>query len=171
MGQAAVWRGIGLAALLALAGCTGGGPKSALAMASDLDFDFIAAAVTWDLDRDGNVTCEEWKRYVAGLFAEADANHDGMLTAAEFKAMSRQDRLFETAGLRYFDANGDGQLTLAEITGKPNPAFTLLDTDNDCVLTPEERSQSGAGRRGRGSSGGWGGGGPGKSGGPRSPGM
>jgi len=36
--------------------------KSPLAAASPVEREFAAAAVTWDLNRDGNVTCEEWKQ-------------------------------------------------------------------------------------------------------------
>ena len=131
--------GLGLALVLAQGACTTGG-MSPFASASPIDKEFVAAAVTWDLNRDGDVTCEEWKRYVADLFREADANRDGLLTREEFAVMARRDRLFETAGFGYFDANGDGRLTLAEIADKPNPAFTLLDVNKDCRITPEERS-------------------------------
>jgi len=133
---------IGFALACALAGLGGcaTGPKSPLPNASKLDLDFVQAVVTWDLNHDGDVTCQEWKAYVADLFREADASHDGVLTREEFAVMARRDRLFETAGFSYFDAKADGRLTLAEIADKPNPAFTLLDTDHDCRITPEERS-------------------------------
>ncbi|MBO0764170.1 MAG: hypothetical protein J2P50_06245 [Hyphomicrobiaceae bacterium] len=42
---------------------------------------------------------------------EADANHDGALSREEFAAMARRDRLFEPAGLAYFDTDRDGRLT------------------------------------------------------------
>lgn len=42
-----------------------------------------------------------------------------------------------------FDADGDGRITLAEVIDKPNPAFALLDTNHDCVITPEERRGTG----------------------------
>jgi predicted small lipoprotein YifL len=122
----------------ALAGCAGGS-KGPLADATPTDREFVAAATTWDLDKNGDITCDEWKRYAASLFREADANRDGVLTREEFAVMARRDRLFEGVGLPYFDANADGRLTLAEVVDKPNPAFSLLDTNKDCVLTPEER--------------------------------
>jgi len=58
---------------------------------------------------------------VAGLFRDADANHDGLVTHQEFATLARSDRLFEVAGFDYFDANGDGQLSLSEIADKPKP--------------------------------------------------
>jgi hypothetical protein len=125
--------------------------KSPLVTASAIDREFAAAAVTWDLNRDGNVTCDEWKQYASDLFRVADVNHDGVLTREEFASLTRQDKLFEVAGFSYFDADGDGQITLSEVVDKPNPAFALLDT----ILSPEERrgpDTKSPGRRKRGSS-------------------
>lgn len=113
------------------------------------------AVVTWDLNHDGDVTCEEWKGYATTLFREADANRDSLLTREEFAVLARTDRLFETVGFDYFDANADGRLTLAEFVDKPNPAFTILDKNGDCRIGPDERAgtaqrpaaKSGKGRR------------------------
>lgn len=127
--------------LCALPDCTTG-PKSPLASANAIERAFAAAAVTWDLNKDGDVTCQEWKQYVTGLFRDADANHDGILTREEFAVMARNDRLFESVGHNFFDANADGRLSLSELAEKPNPAFTLLDRNHDCVLTSEERTQT-----------------------------
>jgi Ca2+-binding EF-hand superfamily protein len=135
----------GTGALLVLAGCASGGP-SPLAEATPVEREFAAAAITWDLNKDGEVTCEEWKQYVTGLFREADVNRDSNLTRAEFAALGRRDRLFETVGFNYFDANADGRLTLAEMTEKPNPAFALLDKNGDCVISADERVQPRIGR-------------------------
>ena len=127
-----------------LVGCGGG--QSPLTAATPVELEFATAAITWDLNKDGNVTCDEWKQYVTGLFREADVNRDGNLTRTEFAALARRDRLFETVGFNYFDANADGRLTLAEMTEKPNPAFTLLDKNGDCVIGPDERVQPRIGR-------------------------
>lgn len=145
-------KNIGVLLLLVAQGCATS--KSPLASASPLDRQFAAAAVTWDLNQDGDVTCEEWKQYASDLFREADRNHDGVLTQEEYSALARQDKLFEMAGFAYFDADSDGRITLAELIDKPNPAFTLLDANHDCVITPEERRGSDVhtpGRRKRGS--------------------
>ncbi len=126
-----------LAGLVVLAGCSSNaGP---LASASATDLKFVAAVATWDMSRDGNVTCSEWKQYATGLFKDADRDRDGILARQEFEAMSRQDRLFATIGLAYFDANGDGRITLPELADKPNPAFALLDKNGDCTISFNER--------------------------------
>jgi Ca2+-binding EF-hand superfamily protein len=66
--------------------------------------------------------------------------------------MSRADRLFETVGFAYFDADGDGRISLSELVDKPNPAFTLLDKNGDCVLSPDERMHMSESRGGSGGS-------------------
>jgi hypothetical protein len=127
-----------LAGLVVLAGCSGGdaGP---LASASATDLKFVAAEATWDVNRDGNVTCSEWKQYVASLLKDADRDRDGILAPQEFEAMSRQDRLFATVGFAYFDANGDGRIAPPELADKPNPAFAVLDRNSDCAISSSER--------------------------------
>jgi Ca2+-binding EF-hand superfamily protein len=134
-------RGVLLLAILTLTCCATN--KSPLASASPVERQFAAAAETWDLNHDGNVTCDEWKQYATKLFQDADSNHDGFLTREEFAAMSRVDRLFETVGFAALDADADGRIALSELIDRPNPAFTLLDRDHDCVLSPEERIHGG----------------------------
>jgi Ca2+-binding EF-hand superfamily protein len=151
---------------LALAAGAGGcaTQNSPFGSASEIDRAFASSTATWDLNRDGEVTCEEWRQYASGLFADADANKDGALSRQEFAAMARVDRLFEIANFDYFDADGDGKVTLAEIIDKPNPAFRLLDKNGDCVIGRDERlgerspgtKGQGKGKRQRGPGGGQG---------------
>ncbi len=128
-----------LVPLVLQVGCSGG--QSPFSSGSTLDREFAQAAVTWDLNHDGDVTCDEWKQYASGLFRDADANRDGFLTKDEFAVLARQDRLFDTAGFAHFDANADGRIALVEIIDRPNPAFALRDANKDCVLSPDERRQ------------------------------
>lgn len=121
--------GIGL--LLLLAGCSG----SSL---GETDRVFVSAAGNWDRNRDGVVTCEEWKAYAAELFDAADANRDGFVDATEYTKIVSTDRMFQTADVAYYDANGDGKLSRAEFVDKPNRAFVLLDKSNQCQLSANQ---------------------------------
>ncbi|WP_333794078.1 EF-hand domain-containing protein [Hyphomicrobium sp.] len=132
------------ACLVILPGAIAGGCASSgnpFNNTSDFDRTFIAAAQTWDLDKDGTVTCDEWVQYVTEGFRQADANGDGALDAEEWKKLMASDRLFEIANLAYYDANGDGRVTLEEMTGKQNLAFKLLDRNNDCQIDRTESVQ------------------------------
>jgi Ca2+-binding EF-hand superfamily protein len=127
-----------LAAAIA-GGCASGG--NPFKNTSDFDRTFIAAAQTWDLDKNGSVSCDEWVRYISGEFRQADANGDGALDAEEWKKLVGSDRLFEIANIQYYDANGDGRITLEEMTGKQNLAFKLLDRNSDCQIDRTESVQ------------------------------
>ncbi|MBU6378534.1 MAG: EF-hand domain-containing protein [Gammaproteobacteria bacterium] len=105
---------------------------------NDVDRAFITAAISWDLNKDGQVTCDEWKSYARELFTAADTDRDGRLTRAEFERVSRDDKTFVIANFRYFDRDGDGFVSYAEFVERQNPAFKLLDRNNDCVLDSAE---------------------------------
>ncbi len=122
---------------VAVAGCGGGG-GSPFGGASSSELLFVSAVPTWDLDKNSSVTCDEWKSYTTQLFTEADGNQDGALTAKEYERVIRSDRLFQSATHKYYDANSDGKVVVAEMTGKPNPAFKILDRNNDCQIGPNE---------------------------------
>ncbi len=103
-----------------------------------MDTAFLRAAQTWDLNHDGNVTCDEWRTYALSLFKEADANHDGKLTSEEFARLERLDRLFGVADFKYYDVNRQGFVTQAEFVDRPNPAFVELDKEKTCILKPHQ---------------------------------
>jgi EF-hand domain pair len=116
---------------LAVGACSG---ESAPGLKSGLEGAFVRAAPTWDLNHDGDVTCEEWKQYVRIIFKESDLDRDGKLTPDEFKRMAKVDRLFELANFEYYDTDKKGYVTEADMLDKPNPAFVQLDKQNTCVL-------------------------------------
>lgn len=117
--------------------CSSGGGNP-FSNTSDFDRTFIAAAQTWDLNKDSVVTCDEWIQYITQAHREADANGDGALDATEWQSLVKSDRLFEVAGLKYYDANSDGRVTLEEMTGTHNVAFKLLDRNQDCQIDRNE---------------------------------
>jgi Ca2+-binding EF-hand superfamily protein len=122
-----------LVAAALLAACSSGG-KGVLSGVTATERIFIEAAATWDLDKDGAVTCDEWKSYAAGLMREADRNRDGQLTRDEFQRLGETDRLFQVAGFEHFDRDRNGAITAQEMAEAPNPAFTRMDANNDCRL-------------------------------------
>ena len=65
----------------ALAGGCASGISNPFKNTSDFDRTFIAAAQTWDLDKNGTVACDEWVRYISTEFRQADTNGDGALDA------------------------------------------------------------------------------------------
>ncbi len=129
---------LALGAGLLASGCASNSPFS---KATDFDRTFISAAQTWDLDKNGSVSCDEWAQYVTQSFREADVNGDGALDAEEWKKLVSNDRLFEVANMSYYDANGDGRVTVEEMTGKQNIAFKLLDRNGDCQIDRTESVQ------------------------------
>jgi len=66
-----------LAGLALLAGCASGGDPSPLIAATPVEREFAAAAITWDVNKDGDVTCD-----VAAVRHQPlrEANRDGNLT-------------------------------------------------------------------------------------------
>jgi hypothetical protein len=135
---AVVWGG-------ALAACGGGSALPSLSSpfakgTSDFDLTFLSASSTWDMNKDGTVTCDEWKQYATELLQESDGDKDSALTVAEWGKLTGSDKLFVTADHKYYDANGDGKVSLEELTGRKNHAFTLLDKNNDCSIGHDEKA-------------------------------
>jgi len=119
------------ALVLLLVGCS----SSSL---PDVDRVFLSAAGSWDRNRDGIVTCDEWKAYAGELFDGADTDRDGLLDRTEYAKVIATDRMFETVDFSYYDANGDGKVARTEFVDKPNRAFALLDKGNECKLTASQ---------------------------------
>lgn len=73
------------------------------------------------------------QQQIEARFKEADANHDGVVTAAELG--ERGPQMMER-----LDADHDGKLTLAELSGPMLARFDRADTNHDGTVTPEERA-------------------------------
>lgn len=127
------------AAVLALTVCgLAAAPASAQSPGSDAEKRLAQA----DANGDGNITLEEVAASRTAMFIRLDRNEDGIVDAADrprgFGGRRFDDAL--TRVLAQFDANGDDRLTLTEMVDAPMPMFTAGDTDNDGVLTAEERA-------------------------------
>lgn len=109
----------------------GGGP-------SGVDRTFMLAAGNWDRNKDGIVTCDEWKAYAAELFETGDAERKGHMTRDEWGRLLKIDRMFEIVDFSYYDRNGDQKVDRAEFIERPNRAFELADRDKNCQLTAVE---------------------------------
>ena len=118
---------------VSLAGCSSGGTSL-----GDVDRVFLSAAGSWDRNRDGVVTCDEWRAYADELFRNADANHDGYVDSTEYQTIIKTDRMFQTVEMRYYDSNNDKKIDYTEFVEKPNRAFALLDQTNKCVLNADQ---------------------------------
>ena len=118
--------------LLAVAGC------SSSSSLGDVDTVFLSAAGGWDTNRDGVVTCDEWRQYATELFNGADGNGDGVVERTEYVKIINTDRMFQTVEFGYYDNDKDGKLTRTEFVDKPNRAFVLLDKSNECKLNSSQ---------------------------------
>lgn len=102
----------------------------------------------YDADQDGVVTQSEFNTARAASFSETDANHDGALSRDEIQAFHRAHREArrEAGGPRRdpmsrADANNDGRVTREEFLAGPAAMFDRMDTNNDGVLSADERPQ------------------------------
>ena len=98
-----------------------------------------------DANGDGKISRAEHAAAAKQMFTECDANHDGIVTAAEMDAsmaargekLGRDDKT-SAEKIRVIDQNGDGQLTAAEHEAGTEKMFTKLDKDGDGYLSKQE---------------------------------
>jgi Ca2+-binding EF-hand superfamily protein len=98
---------------------------------------------------DGPITRAEVIVGAKRQFAAMDANHDGVISHAEFDAYRAAqaagrtaDGLFSHVGSHWFDkadANGDGRVTPEEAGARPLQMFDMADANHDGTVSPAER--------------------------------
>lgn len=124
-------------AIVGVAACSGGMP-SLTGGPSEVDRVFLIAAGNWDRNKDGAVTCDEWKAYATELFEAGDIGRKGHVTKEDWARVVSIDRMFDTVDFGYYDRNGDGKVDRSEFIERPNRAFEMADRNKDCTLTTVE---------------------------------
>ena len=103
---------------------------------------------TLDADGDGSLTVAEFKAQADKRFAEVDTNGDGVLSVEELTAHASARAAERTAKMiarmiEFRDADGDGALSLAEMGGDSGERmFGHLDANGDGVISAEEFEQA-----------------------------
>ncbi|WP_212232803.1 EF-hand domain-containing protein [Bradyrhizobium manausense] len=93
---------------------------------------------TWDANRDGIFTCDEWKAFADRIFTLADRNHNGTLDKSEFATVQKADAALADADFGYFDENQDGKVSRREFVDKPSAFIMRFDRNSDCRVTGDE---------------------------------
>ena len=108
-----------------------------------------------DADGDGKVTAQEIARQqtqaqaqqIAAanrqIFANLDANGDGMLSPDEFLKLAAAPQPVDAAPtMQRLDLDRDGSVSLVEHRTVMLGSFDALDADKDGIVTPEESQQA-----------------------------
>jgi hypothetical protein len=111
---------------------------------------FAAPTLAQDLSvlPDRPIARSEVEAAVKRQFAGMDANHDGVVTRAEFERFrARQKPATGIDALTHVsehwfdkvDADGDGRVTYAEASSRPLRLFDMADINHDGTVSPSER--------------------------------
>lgn len=117
--------------------------------------DYIAAmdaeSANRDADKDGNLTTAEYQQFERNialnaalvenrrLFAQVDADGNGMISPQEFTALVGQPPVPDVSSqMRMLDQNHDGTVTIVEHRAAKLVNFDRLDTDFDGIVTDAE---------------------------------
>ena len=98
-----------------------------------------------DADGDGKISRDEHAAAARKMFLQCDANHDGIVTAAEMdsaKAMTGEtpakDEMTSAEKIQVIDQNGDGRLSLKEHEAGTETMFAKMDKNGDGSLSRQE---------------------------------
>jgi len=105
-------------------------PPGSRALAQSAPSEFA----TSDLNHDGTVDRDEYRRRMVEVFYLDDKNKDGFVEMEELVVLGPVDsKAFAAA-----DKNGDGRLTLQEFVEYRMVDFDQADTNHDGKLSPDE---------------------------------
>ena len=110
-------------------------PAAALAQPSEKGM--LARLGEADADHDGTITRAEFKAYRAALFDRLDRNKDGVLTAEDRPRLASK-RHGQPSMIERYDANKDGKVDRAEFVDGPTPLFDKIDSNGDGVISKAE---------------------------------
>lgn len=97
-----------------------------------------------DTDHNGSLSQAEFTAVRNAHFAAMDANHDGSLSGAELPQM-RPDASGQTQTVAHHfsaDTNNDGAISSAEFDAQAGGIFEHLDANHDGAITPAEMDQA-----------------------------
>jgi Ca2+-binding EF-hand superfamily protein len=103
-----------------------------------------------DADHDGVVTAAEFSAAAKAKYAALDVRHDGKVTAADLAASAHAQRRALRAAQRIVarvDANGDGAISKDEAVAAARQRFARLDRNGDGFIDADEASAAHRGRR------------------------
>jgi Ca2+-binding EF-hand superfamily protein len=116
--------------------------------------DLLKNLMALDANSDGQLSKAEVPERMQGLFTRGDKDSDGVLSAAELKALAGSQRRPEGEGppmdpiRAALDTDRDGTISAAEMTAAP-AALAKLDRSGDGILSADEvRPMRGGGRGG-----------------------
>jgi Ca2+-binding EF-hand superfamily protein len=97
-----------------------------------------------DTNGDGDISREEVDAVRAERFAATDTDGDGLISAEEFSAAAEarevQQRAERHAAIfEHLDTDGDGTLSNGELSPQIDHMFSMVDSDEDGVITLAER--------------------------------
>lgn len=109
----------------------------------------------FDTNKDGVVTLDEFEAAMQTRFNNMDSDHNGLVSAEEFRHYLQQRRLqHKQARLKKMDSNGDGKVSkdeyLAYMSNRAQARFEHLDKNHDGMLVADELDRGCKSRHGHG---------------------
>lgn len=107
-------------------------------------------AYDWDLNENGAVTLEEYRKYRENVFLQADSDRNGVVDEDEWGDIKDDgETSIRRAAFEALDFDGNGYLSYGEVMALPESDFASLDTNNDGVISAVELNDASK-RRSRG---------------------